>query len=124
MQAVVLYSDSDLNGGEFPKQLALFYGALRQTGNAEKAALMAGYSPKYARASAYKMLARKDVQQYIEYLLHMTAEDPLYHIADIKEIQDFWTRTMNDNNIRVRDRLKASELLAKVQGAFKQEDDW
>lgn len=105
------------------KLLAKFYLGEAE-GNAEKAALMAGYSPKYARASAYKMLARKDVQQYIEYLLHMTAEDPLYHIADIKEIQDFWTRTMNDNNIRVRDRLKASELLAKVQGAFKQEDDW
>lgn len=92
-------------------------------GNTEKAAILAGYSKKYARSSAYKIRARADVQEYMQYLIQMTQDDPLYHIADIKEIQDFWTRIMNDEDVRVRDRLKASELLAKVQGAFRQEDD-
>lgn len=92
-------------------------------GNAEKAAVLAGYSKNYARSSAYKIMARTDVQEYMQYLMQLTQDDPLYHIADIKEIQAFWTTVMNDESARVRDRLKASELLAKVQGAFRQEDD-
>lgn len=39
-------------------------------------------------------------------------------IADLDKIYSFWTKTMNDSNEKMNDRLKASEMLAKSQGAF------
>ena len=93
-------------------------------GNAEQSVIRAGYSPKYARGNAHKLVARKDVQEYMEYLRSLANDDPLYHIASIKEIEDFWTKVMNNGACHTRDRLRASELLAKAQGLFKKEDDW
>ena len=99
-----------------------FLGAA--AGNAERAVLMAGYSKNYARGHAYKVVAHTAVQSYMEYLLNEAMNDPEVHIADVKETQAFWTATMNDKAQRMRDRLRASELLAKAQGQFKKEDDW
>lgn len=39
-------------------------------------------------------------------------------IADMTEINRFWTETMNDKRIRMADRLKASELRARAAGGF------
>ncbi len=94
----------------------------KAAGNAERACIMAGYSKSYARGNAYKIVARKDVQEYIEYLQSVIEEQG--EIASIEQIQTFWTAIMNDKGVKPRDRLRASELLAKVQGAFKKEDDW
>ena len=103
------------------KLLAKFYvGAAK--GNAELSAKMAGYSKNYARSAAYKLIARDDVQEYITYLNEVVKYSP-ENIASIQEIQHFWTDIMNDKTQKTRDRIRASELLAKVQGAFK-EDDW
>lgn len=93
-------------------------------GNAEKSVIKAGYSPKYARGNAHKIVARRDVQEYIEYLRYLQANNPanpVLHIATLNEIQAFWTNVMNNKNERTNDRLKASEYLAKVQGAFNNE---
>lgn len=90
-------------------------------GNAEQSAIKAGYSEKYARGNAYKLVARKDVQEYIAYLNYLKSNDPTnpaLHIATIKEIQSFWTNVMNGRCYEMKDRLRASELLAKAQGAF------
>ena len=94
-------------------------------GNAEKSAIKAGYSKNYARGNSHKLLARKDVQEYIAYLRYLQQNDPanpVLHIATLNEIQSFWTNVMNSNNYLIRDRLKASELLAKAKGAFN--TDW
>lgn len=91
-------------------------------GNAEKAVILAGYSKKYARGNANKLIARKEIQDYIAYLNSLTKDDVQYHIANIKEIQAFWTTVMQSGNYKTSDRLRASELLAKAQGAFN--DDW
>ena len=94
-------------------------------GNAEQSAIKAGYSEKYARGNAYKLVARKDVQEYIAYLRYLQSIDPCnpaLHIATLNEIQSFWTNIMNSRLERTSDRLKASEYLAKVQGAFN--NDW
>ena len=34
--------------------------------NAEAAAVRAGYSPRYARGNAYKLVARSGIKEYIE----------------------------------------------------------
>jgi len=95
-------------------------------GNAEQSVIRAGYSPRYARGNAHKLVARKDVQEYMAYLreqMKTNPTNPNLHIATISEIQGFWTNVMEDCHCQTRDRLRASELLAKVHGAFK-EDDW
>lgn len=94
-------------------------------GNAEQSAIKAGYSPKYARGNGYKLVARKDVQEYIAYLRYLQNNDPTnpaLHIATINEIQGFWSNVMNNKGYEIKDRLRASELLAKAQGAFN--NDW
>lgn len=94
-------------------------------GNAEKSAIKAGYSKTYARGNAHKLVARRDVQAYIAYLRYLQETDPInpaLHIAGISEIQNFWTNVMNNRNEETRDRLRASENLAKAQGLFN--SDW
>ena len=39
-------------------------------------------------------------------------------IADMREINEFWTSMMRDEGIDAKDRIKASELRAKAAGAF------
>lgn len=93
-------------------------------GNAEKSAIKAGYSEKYARGNAYKLVARKDVQEYIAYLRYLQDTDPAnpaLHIATLNEIQGFWSNVMNSAEWEMKDRLRASENLAKAQGAFNNE---
>lgn len=93
-------------------------------GNAENSAIKAGYSPKYARGNAYKLIARKDVQEYmayLEYLRQTNPASPTLHIATLNEIQGFWTNIMNGTEWELKDRLRASELLAKSKGAFNNE---
>lgn len=90
-------------------------------GNAEQSAIKAGYSERYARGNAYKIIQRKDVQAYIAYLRYLQSNDPAsptLHIATINEVQSFWSNVMNNNNLKMSDRLRASELLAKAQGQF------
>ncbi len=39
-------------------------------------------------------------------------------IAELDDIFEFWTKTLKDNDEYMKNRLKASELLAKAKGAF------
>lgn len=39
-------------------------------------------------------------------------------IADMEEINAFWTETMRDESQEIKDRLKASELRARAAGGF------
>lgn len=100
--------------------MATYYCGEAQ-GNAEKAAVLAGYSKKYARGNSYKLVAREDFQEYIEYLNSLTKHSLAKHIATIEEIQAFWTEIFTDEEQKTSDRLKASELLAKCKGAFNNE---
>ena len=61
------------------------------------------------------------MQQYIAYLRYLQSVNPtspILHIATINEIQGFWTNVMDSNRYDIKDRLRASELLAKSIGAF------
>jgi len=40
------------------------------------------------------------------------------NIAELEDIFEFWTKTFRDNKEDTRDRIKASELLAKAKGGF------
>lgn len=102
------------------KLVAIYYCG-EALGNAERAAVMAGYSARYARGNAYKLIQRNDVKAYIEYLNSLTKDNIVGHISTISEIQAFWSNIMNGGENEIKDRLRASELLAKAQGAFNNE---
>lgn len=93
-------------------------------GNAEQSCIKAGYSPRYSRGNASKVVSNSGVQQYIAYLRELNAQNTAKEIATIQDIQEFWSNVMNNKSgyYETKDRLKASELLAKSQGAFN--TDW
>lgn len=99
------------------KQFAIFYSGEAKA-NAVEAARLAGYSEKYAAKYSHKILARVDVQNYLRYISEVGLSDSKDHIATIAEIQAFWTSIFLDTSNEVKDRLRASELLAKAKGLF------
>ena len=105
---------------------------------AEAAAVRAGYSPRYARGNAYKLVARSGIKEYIEKRM---AEKESELIADQNEVLRYLTAVMRgestseeiivegigDGRSKARklkktpsekDRLKAAELIGKRYGLF------
>lgn len=96
------------------------YYAGQCAGNGEKAAAMAGYSQHSARFTAHKLLQKPEVKQYLHELSDkVTAEN----IATIEDIQAFWSDIMTNEEEPTKNRLRASELLAKCKGMFNA-DTW
>lgn len=85
-------------------------------GNMRKSAIEAGYSESYAAKQAYKLFDRQDVKNYMNYLRQK--ENVELDIMTAQEVQQFWSDTIKDPAVRTRDKLRASELLAKAQGQF------
>ena len=90
------------------------------TGVAETAALNAGYSEKYARAQSHKLLANVGISKYLEERNKVLESDK---IATMIEVKEFWTNTMRDSESDLKDKLKASEYIAKTNGAFIDKQD-
>lgn len=84
-------------------------------GNAEQSAIKAGYSQNCARQTGYKLLQNPKIKQYIE---QKRAEISSNNIANIQEIQEFWTDIIRDIDEPMKNRIRASELLAKAKGMF------
>ena len=68
-----------------------------------------------ARVNASKLLTNANIIEYIEERNKLLESD---RIADMKEVKEFWTTTMRNESVEDKDRLKASELIAKTNGAF------
>ena len=83
--------------------------------DATAAAIGAGYSSRTARSIGSENLTKPDIRAYLEELQQPGTNS---RIASIAEVQQFWTETMRDKSLPLRDRLKASELHAKATGAF------
>ena len=86
-------------------------------GNATEAAKRAGYegSDKTLSQIGYENMNRLEIRSEIEQR-QLVKLEPM--IADRQKRQEWWSQVMNDENIPLRDRLKASELLAKTDGDF------
>ena len=85
------------------------------SGNATESAKKAGYSEKTAKSIGQRLLTFVDVQTYIEELNQNVKNN---RIADMTEVKEFWTETLRNNKAKMQDRLKASEYIAKTNGAF------
>jgi phage terminase small subunit len=97
-----------------PKQQA-FCDYYLQSGNATESAIKAGYSKKTARSVGAENLTKPYIIDYIkerQYKIHSS------NIATEVEIKEFWTYAMISAGNELKDRIKASELLAKTKGMF------
>lgn len=88
-------------------------------GNVVQSALKAGYSNSYANHLAYKLLDNIEIQDYIK---ELSKGGESKRISTAEDVQRFWSSVMNDTNEQMKNRLRASELLAKAQGIFN--NDW
>ena len=79
--------------------------------NATQAAIRAGYSPKTAYSIGQRLLKNVEVQAAMK-------EHRKKFIADRETRQKFWTDTMQDKDEDMKNRLRASELLAKSECDF------
>lgn len=85
------------------------------SGNATESAIKAGYSKKNARQVGSENLTKPNIQEYIKQLSEKEEDK---RIANMKEVKEFWTNILRDEEIKMSDRLKASEYIAKTNGAF------
>lgn len=95
-----------------PKQQA-FADEYIATGNVFQSAIKAGYSDSYARTHAYKLLDNARISEYIK-----NAQEQAKHeaIATVTERKLILTSIMQDEEKRDGDRLKAIEVLNKMDG--------
>lgn len=86
-----------------------------ETGNATESAIRAGYSKKTATETGYENLRKPHI---LEYVGERTKKLEDERTANMKEVREFWSVVMRDNHQEMKDRLKASEFIAKTKGAF------
>ena len=99
------------------KQLAFAREYLKDF-NATQAALRAGYSPNSpssAAVTASRLLRNPNVRAEIA---KANAKAARANIADVAELQEFWTGYTRNDSKDDNVRLKASDLLGKSQAAF------
>lgn len=104
------------------------------SGNAEEAAIIAGYSKKYARGNAYKLVANIGIKSYIDKRIKELDDKA---IAKQEEVLKYLTSVMRGEHeeevlygvgegvqstrhieVGAKDRLKAAELLGKRYRLF------
>ncbi|WP_342431097.1 terminase small subunit [Neobacillus sp. FSL H8-0543] len=102
---------------ELNKKQRMFADFYIQTGNATDSYLRAGYKAggHSAEVNASRLLRNAEVLKYIKERNEQLDVD---FIADITETKRFWTELLRDENADMKDRLKASEYIAKTNGAF------
>lgn len=88
-------------------------------GNATDAAIKAGYSLKTARQQGQRLLTKVDIAESIK---SRAGKEIAPVIASRQRRQQFWTGILENPQIELRERLKASELLAKSEGDFIHQD--
>ena len=102
-------------GGDMNARQKRFADNYIKTGNITQSAVDAGYSKTYANAQGYKLLENVGIKAYID---KVNKEIESAKIADMIEIKEFWTTMLREEEQEPNYRLRASEYLAKTNGAF------
>lgn len=100
-----------------PKQQA-FADYYIQTGNATesyKRAYPNCNKDESAMVNGSKLLRNAKVVDYIDEKQTALSSS---RVADMMEVREFWSETMRNSDNHMRDRLKASEMIARTSGAF------
>lgn len=90
--------------------------------NRTQSARIAGYSGGDPTMRKVGSDNAKNLKEIIDYMDNQSSR-VVELIADLEGIYKFWGVTMTDNRCQMKDRLKASELLARALGAFAGEQD-
>lgn len=88
-----------------------------KTNNLTEATIKAGYKSKSPRSMGYQN-SIKFKDKIEERRQELSKEIKKDTIAELEDIFEFWTKTFNNTKVKMQDRIKASELLAKSKGAF------
>jgi phage terminase small subunit len=72
-------------------------------------------SDKISNASGPRLLVNVSIKKYIDEVNQKLDNGK---IADMKEVKEFWTQVMRSKEVEPKDRIKASELIGKTNGAF------
>lgn len=88
----------------------------KQGRTATEAARLAGYKAKSDKA--FQNIGSENLGKLGQHIADRDAILESTRIADMQEINEFWTSMMRDASVEARDRIKASELRAKAAGAF------
>lgn len=83
---------------------------------ATNAARLAGYKAK--DDNAYQSIGSENLRKLADYVADRDELLDRARVADMAEINAFWSDTMRDDTADIKDRLKASELRARSIGAF------
>ena len=86
-----------------------------KNGNASESLKLAGYSDKYANSNASKLLQNTAIQNHLKTLTQPESDK---RIMDATERQQLLTQIARDDEQQTKDRLKALDLLCKVQGDY------
>jgi phage terminase small subunit len=88
----------------------------KQGETATNAARLAGYKCK--DDNCFGSVGAENLRKLADYIKDRDAIVDSDRVADMQEINAFWTATMRDKDADTKDRLKASELRARAAGAF------
>ena len=97
---------------ERQKKFAEYYA---QCGNAEQAAISAGYSEKYARGNAHKLVANSCISEYIQQLAETEQDE---RIMTAKERQATLSDIARNCGNEPADRIRAIDTLNKMTGEY------
>ena len=92
--------------------------------NATQAAIRAGYSEKTANRIASENLSKPDIQEYIQKRQKEGQERAEITRADIvDQLKTIGFADLNMDNISTRDKIKALEVMARMLGLDKPEEE-
>lgn len=85
------------------------------SGNATESAIKAGYSEKYTNKNVSKIRQNTAVQEYIKELQEKAKTN---RIMTAVERREFLTEVIKNGNEKLQDRLKALDILNKMDGEY------
>lgn len=85
----------------------------KQGKTATEAARLAGYSGKN-----HDVIGAQNLVKLSNFIKDRDKMLEAPRIADMQEINEFWTNVVRNRSIDIKDRLKASELRARAAGGF------
>ena len=93
----------------------LFIQEYIKTGNATNSVIKAGYSKRTAKSIGQRLLTFVDIKKRIEELSQKIANN---NIMTAKERQEYLTKLINRDDVKVSDKLKALDILNKMTGEY------
>lgn len=93
----------------------LFIQEYVKTGNATNSAIKAGYSKRTARSIGQRLLTNVDIKKKINELSQKIACN---NIMTAKERQEYLTKLINADDVKISDKLRAVDILNKMTGEY------